>query len=53
MKNRELSVAKGSKPSMHYSALVVETGGRVKRHREFIIFHSEQILPESPHRPLF
>ena len=44
--SRELSIATGSKPPMHYMALVAETGGIIRRHREFIIFHSEQILPQ-------
>ena len=29
-----------------YHSILVETGGKVKRHREFVVFHSERIYPE-------
>ena len=32
--------------NINYHSLVVETGGGVKRHREFVIFHREYVYPE-------
>jgi hypothetical protein len=32
--------------NINYHSLVVETGGNVMRHREFVIFHREYVYPE-------
>ena len=29
-----------------YHSMLVEIGGKVKRHREFVVFHSDRIYPE-------
>ena len=33
-------------PGFNYHSLVVETGGAVKRFREFVVFHREYVYPE-------
>jgi hypothetical protein len=43
---RELATVPGVSPPVHYHALVVETGGRIARFREFISFRSEYTYPE-------
>ena len=43
---RELSTVPGSSPAVHFHSLLAETGGRVQRHREFIVFHGNYIYPE-------
>jgi hypothetical protein len=46
---RELAVIPNLDPTMgplHYGTLLVELGGSLARFREFIIFHSDKILPE-------
>jgi hypothetical protein len=49
MQGRELSIIPGLDPGMgplHYGTLLAEKGVRIARFREFIIFHSDKILPE-------
>lgn len=43
---RELATVEGASPPVHHHALVVETGGKVARHREFILFHGDRVYPE-------
>lgn len=45
---RELAYILGSNPPIHYHTLIAEAGPgcRVVRHREFIFFHAERIVPE-------
>lgn len=43
---RELSTIPGLSPPVHYHALVVETGGKITRYREFIQYHDARIYPE-------
>ena len=43
---RELAVVPGSSPAVHFHSLLAETGGRVQRHREFIVFRGNYIYPE-------
>lgn len=48
-KRRELAfipAEKGLPAGERYHSILVETGGKVKRHREFVVFHSERIYPE-------
>jgi len=48
-KRRELAFIpsdKGLPAGTRYHSILVETGGKVKRHREFVVFHSERIYPE-------
>ena len=44
--NRELAVVPRSSPAVHFHSLLAETGGRVQRHREFIVFHGNYVYPE-------
>ena len=44
--NRELVTVPGSSPAVHFHSLLAETGGRVQRHREFIVFRGNYIYPE-------
>merc|ERR1712232_782425 len=39
---RILSTAPGTNPPTHFHTLVAETGGKIKRHREFVIFDKER-----------
>jgi len=44
---RELSTIPGADPpGTPYHSILVEKGGRVKRHREFVCMHSDQTYPE-------
>jgi hypothetical protein len=43
---RELAVIPGSSPPILHHSLVVETGGKVARFREFISFHGDRLYPE-------
>lgn len=43
---RELATVEGVAPPMHYHSLIIETGGRIARFREFVLFHSEYVYPE-------
>ena len=43
---RELAQVPGVKPPVHYHSLVAELGRAIKRFREFIIFHDDNIQPE-------
>ena len=44
---RELSAIPGADPpGTPYHSILVEKGGKVKRHREFICMHSDQTYPE-------
>jgi hypothetical protein len=43
---RELAQISGVTPPVHHHALLVETGGRVARFREVVVFHDEYIYPE-------
>ena len=44
---RELSAIPGADPpGTPYHSVLVEKGGKVKRHREFICMHSDQTYPE-------
>eukprot|EP00929_Paragymnodinium_shiwhaense_P052776 TRINITY_DN26430_c0_g1_i1.p1 TRINITY_DN26430_c0_g1~~TRINITY_DN26430_c0_g1_i1.p1 ORF type:complete len:368 (-),score=29.55 TRINITY_DN26430_c0_g1_i1:126-1229(-) len=48
---RELSFIPGSSPPVHFHTLVAEAGPasqgfKVLRHREFIAFHAQRVLPE-------
>eukprot|EP00927_Polykrikos_kofoidii_P050445 TRINITY_DN44361_c0_g1_i1.p1 TRINITY_DN44361_c0_g1~~TRINITY_DN44361_c0_g1_i1.p1 ORF type:complete len:682 (-),score=96.35 TRINITY_DN44361_c0_g1_i1:82-1845(-) len=43
---RELSVIAGTSPPVHYHTLVAELGAKIFRFREFVVFHSDRILPE-------
>ena len=44
--DRELLQVKGVSPPVHHHALVAETGDKVDRYREFIVFHGDSIYPE-------
>lgn len=44
--SRELAVIPGSSPPLLHHSLLVETGGKVARFREFISFHGDRIYPE-------
>eukprot|EP00928_Gymnodinium_smaydae_P071327 TRINITY_DN5494_c0_g1_i1.p1 TRINITY_DN5494_c0_g1~~TRINITY_DN5494_c0_g1_i1.p1 ORF type:complete len:699 (-),score=67.15 TRINITY_DN5494_c0_g1_i1:383-2479(-) len=44
--NRELSVIQGSSPPVIHHSLIAETGVRIQRFREFILFHGDRIYPE-------
>eukprot|EP00930_Biecheleria_cincta_P003751 TRINITY_DN104672_c0_g1_i1.p1 TRINITY_DN104672_c0_g1~~TRINITY_DN104672_c0_g1_i1.p1 ORF type:complete len:478 (+),score=60.36 TRINITY_DN104672_c0_g1_i1:49-1482(+) len=48
---RELSVIPGSSPAIHFHTLVAQAGPadqgfKVARHREFVVFHAQRLLPE-------
>mmetsp|Transcript_66098 Transcript_66098/g.158113 ORF Transcript_66098/g.158113 Transcript_66098/m.158113 type:complete len:555 (+) Transcript_66098:63-1727(+) len=43
---RELAAIPGSQPPLLHHSLIAETGGKLKRFREFIVFHGERIYPE-------
>lgn len=43
---RELATIPGLSPPVHYHALLVETGGKIARYREFIQYHGGRIYPE-------
>lgn len=43
---RELATVGGVTPPIHYHALLAETGQRIARFREFILFHGEFVYPE-------
>lgn len=43
---RELNVVRGSSPPVIHHSLLAETGGKIARFREFIVFHGERIYPE-------
>lgn len=43
---RELAAIPESPRGTHYHSMLVEIGGKVKRHREFVVFHSDTIYPE-------
>jgi hypothetical protein len=43
---RELAPIPDSPPGTMYHSMLVEIGGKVKRHREFVVFHSDRIYPE-------
>jgi hypothetical protein len=36
----------GVTPPVHHHALLAETGGRVDRYREFVVFRDEYVYPE-------
>ena len=44
--NRELVAVPRVFPSVHYHSLLAETGVRIDRYREFIVFHGEYLYPE-------
>lgn len=43
---RELNVVKASSPPVIHHSLLAETGGKIVRFREFIVFHGDRIYPE-------
>lgn len=43
---RELNFIKGSSPPVIHHSLLAETGGKIARFREFIVFHGDRIYPE-------
>jgi len=43
---RELTSIQGSNPPMLHHSLLAETGGKIARFREFVIYHGDQIYPE-------
>ena len=43
---RKLAAIPGTTPPEHYHALCVELGGKIHRFREFLVFHSDRVLPE-------
>lgn len=43
---RELTSITGANPPMLHHSLLAETGGRIARFREFVIYHGDQIYPE-------
>mmetsp|Transcript_41841 Transcript_41841/g.110297 ORF Transcript_41841/g.110297 Transcript_41841/m.110297 type:complete len:504 (-) Transcript_41841:291-1802(-) len=43
---RELAAVGGVTPPIHFHSLVAETGQKISRFREFIVFHSEYVYPE-------
>ncbi|KAL1528532.1 hypothetical protein AB1Y20_009875 [Prymnesium parvum] len=43
---RELAPIPGSPNGVNYHSMCVEIGGKVKRHREFVVFHSDRIYVE-------
>jgi hypothetical protein len=46
MTDRELRQITGVTPPVHHHALVGETGERIDRYREFIVFHGDSLYPE-------
>ena len=44
--SRELAAVPRASPPVHFHSLVAETGGRIARFREFIVFHGSYIYPE-------
>jgi len=44
-RRRDAVLPVGAAGTMYHSMLV-EIGGKVKRHREFVVFHSDRIYPE-------
>ena len=44
--NRELVQVPGTTPPVHFHSLLAETGVKIQRHREFIVFHGEYLYPE-------
>ena len=44
--NRELAQVAGATPPVHHHAMLAETGGRVERYREIVVFHDEYVYPE-------
>jgi len=43
---RELAVVKGSSPPVLHHCLLAETGGKLMRFREFVIYHGDRMYPE-------
>ena len=43
---RELAPIPESPRGTLYHSMCVQIGGKVKRHREFVVFHSDRIYPE-------
>eukprot|EP00927_Polykrikos_kofoidii_P085934 TRINITY_DN9485_c0_g1_i2.p1 TRINITY_DN9485_c0_g1~~TRINITY_DN9485_c0_g1_i2.p1 ORF type:complete len:756 (-),score=95.60 TRINITY_DN9485_c0_g1_i2:194-2461(-) len=43
---RQLAVIPNTDPPIHYHSLVAETGGKVVRHREFVVFNGDLTVPE-------
>lgn len=43
---RELAPILGSSPPVTHHSLVAETGGKLSRFREFVIYHGDRIYPE-------
>jgi len=43
---RELAAVPGTSPAEPYHSLLAEVGLRIKRYREFVVFHGERIYPE-------
>jgi hypothetical protein len=43
---RELAGIPGTSPPEPYHGLLAETGGCIRRHREFVSFHGDRIYPE-------
>lgn len=44
--HRELSTVHGSTPPIIHHSLLAETGGKIARFREFVVFHGDRIYPE-------
>jgi len=43
---RELAPIVGSSPPVTHHSLIAETGGRISRFREFVVYHGDRIYPE-------
>ena len=43
---RELGAVAGSSPPVLHHSLVAETGGKIARFREFVMYHGDRIYPE-------
>jgi len=43
---RELASIPGALPVVNHHSLLAETGGRIQRFREFIVFHGDRVYPE-------
>eukprot|EP00931_Biecheleriopsis_adriatica_P101914 TRINITY_DN76962_c0_g1_i1.p1 TRINITY_DN76962_c0_g1~~TRINITY_DN76962_c0_g1_i1.p1 ORF type:complete len:1086 (-),score=173.25 TRINITY_DN76962_c0_g1_i1:126-3038(-) len=43
---RELATISGASRAVNHHSLIAETGGRIARFREFMIFHGDRVYPE-------
>ena len=42
----EDQTAQDVSPAVNHHSLLAETGGRIQRFREFIVFHGDRVYPE-------